>query len=329
MIYAVTVTNHVGESIRCDLADPEKSGFAITRIEGIGPGKAGISVKDTPTMDGGIHTNSRISARNIVLSVTFFESPEPLDHYKKKFGVETTRHRLYKYFPLKKQIHLTFETDERICAISGFVESNEPEIFSEQESAQISIICPDPYFRLVTDDGFISELLSGAGEFTFPFKNNALRQNKIVFGNISDKDVAAIVYEGDVETGVVIRIKAFGSVSSIIFYYCGVSSLENPADYSDLTLDSSKSMQIYSYQIWQQTDAGIQAGDEFEISTMPGNKYFRMFRDGEVYNVLGRFEHPPLWFKLEHGFNYFVTQITGGDANIEASISYPVLYLGV
>lgn len=43
MIRAVTFTNYLGDSIRLDLARPEKSGFIIKSVTGLGPGKANIN----------------------------------------------------------------------------------------------------------------------------------------------------------------------------------------------------------------------------------------------------------------------------------------------
>lgn len=37
MIKSVTVVNHLGESLKLDLASPEKSGFIVKSIEGLGP----------------------------------------------------------------------------------------------------------------------------------------------------------------------------------------------------------------------------------------------------------------------------------------------------
>ena len=49
MIRAVTVTNYLGESKRFELAFPEKSGFAVQSISGLGPSKADIRQPDFQT----------------------------------------------------------------------------------------------------------------------------------------------------------------------------------------------------------------------------------------------------------------------------------------
>ena len=44
MIKAVTVTNHLGESLTMDLMQPEGSGFTVRSISGLGPVKATVNV---------------------------------------------------------------------------------------------------------------------------------------------------------------------------------------------------------------------------------------------------------------------------------------------
>ena len=172
MIKSVKVINYLGESIKLELGAPEKSGFLIRSITGLGAGKANINSTDLSTGDGSVYNSSRVLPRNIVFSLDFLEKPT----------IEDTRQRSYKYFPIKKHIRLIFETKNRICEITGHVETNEPNIFSKQENTQVSIICPDPYFysteKTVTIFSGIEPL------FEFPFENNSLTDNLLEFGGI-------------------------------------------------------------------------------------------------------------------------------------------------
>lgn len=159
MIKSLTVTNYLGESLKLELTCPEKSGFAVKNIDGIGPGKADIHVTEMATGDGSIYNSSRLNTRNIVLSLKLLEKPT----------IEAMRHESYKYFPIKTQVTLLFETDNRKCQIIGQVESNESTIFSDDEIAQISIICPDPYFYSVDET---LTIFSGIdSQFEFEFEN--------------------------------------------------------------------------------------------------------------------------------------------------------------
>lgn len=52
MIKSVTVVNHLGESLKLDLASPEKSGFIVKSIEGLGPVKATVECFNCPIAAG-------------------------------------------------------------------------------------------------------------------------------------------------------------------------------------------------------------------------------------------------------------------------------------
>ena len=159
MIKSVTVVNHLGESLKLDLASPEKSGFIVKSIEGLGPVKATVNTTKMSTTDGALYNSARVDERNIVLRL----------EYMQKETIEEVRHLSYKYFPVKKQITFIVETEKRKCAINGYVESNEPEIFNKQSGCQISIICPYPYFH--DANGKQETIFSGIApsfEFKFP-----------------------------------------------------------------------------------------------------------------------------------------------------------------
>lgn len=162
MIYTVEVINQLGESLVFELARPELTGLAIKNIDGLSPGKANINTTPIASHDGSVFNTARISDRNIVF--TFI----PLD-----IGydtVEDARLKLYKYFPIKKEVMLIFTTENRTVSIMGKVESNEAKIFSKQEEIKISLICTDPYFY---DLNILKESFSTLTPmFEFPFECN-------------------------------------------------------------------------------------------------------------------------------------------------------------
>lgn len=53
MIKSVTIQNYLGEKIVLELARPEKSGFIIKSIDGLGPPGANINTTQVSTNDGG------------------------------------------------------------------------------------------------------------------------------------------------------------------------------------------------------------------------------------------------------------------------------------
>lgn len=161
MIKAVTVTNHNSESIRLELTRPELSGLAIRSIDGLGPPNATIFNNTLTTKDGSFYSGARCENRQITLQLIMWETD--------KLSIEDCRLLTYRYFPIKREVTLRFETDNRTLEIKGYVESNEPSIFSQQEEATISILCTDPWFY---DAGQQEEFFTGVTSFfEFPFSN--------------------------------------------------------------------------------------------------------------------------------------------------------------
>lgn len=167
MLKSISVTNFKNETLEMELAHPEKSGLIVYNIEGIGGGKASINTSDSATGDGSWYNSARAEARNIVIYAKLMQLP----------SVEEVRHKVYQYFPLKKQVRLTFTTDIRTVYIDGYVESNETPIFSSEEYSTISIVCPDPFFYTV---GASYTIFSGVIPlFEFPFADDCLDSDDI------------------------------------------------------------------------------------------------------------------------------------------------------
>lgn len=301
MIKSITVTNYRGDSIELVLARPELSGFVITSIEGLGPGKATINTTEIATNDGSLFNSSRLPSRNIVISLK----------YLWKDTIEDVRQLSYKYFPIKQRLKLLVKTDNREASIEGYVESNEPQIFSENETADISIICPNPFFY---SSEVNTTVFSGIEPmFEFPFSNESLTENLLIMSEIYNYREMNIVYEGDAEIGVTITIHAVGDVGNITIYNTGTREI--------MTIDAAK---IESY-----TGSGIIAGDDIIISTVTGNKYVNLVRAGETTNIINCIDKNSDWFKLSKGDNIFAYVAESGLNNIQFSVQNQIVYEGV
>ena len=168
MIKGITIINNLGQRKEIDLGAPETSGLWIKSIKGIGPGKATINVTDLATSDGGIYNSSRSETRNITMTIGFVEWYTGLGTTRITHTVEEVRRDLYKWFAKKRPIDFIINLEQLVkisdteyytkrinLGASGYVESNEPDIFNKQETAAISIICPDPNMYLYDDLGRI------------------------------------------------------------------------------------------------------------------------------------------------------------------------------
>lgn len=303
MIKSITATNYLGESIKMELARPEKSGFIVQSITGLGPGKANINTTEVSTDDGGLFNSARLPSRNIVLSLIFMW----------KDSIEEARHRSYKYFPLKKKVKLLIETDTRIAEIEGYVDSNEPNIFSRMQGSDISIICPNPYFYSVEDDH--SEVVFSGNEsvFEFPFSNESLVENLIEMSITRNTIEQVVTYTGDAEIGVTITINAIGPATNITIYNTGTREI--------MRIDTSK-LEAF-------TGAPLGAGDEITICTVKKRKSIKLLRTGKTTNILNCLDRNPDWFSLAKGDNVFAYTAESGGNNLQFKINHQIIYEGV
>lgn len=305
MIKSITVTNYLGDSIKLKLGEPEKSGFLVKSIEGLGPVKANINTTNISTNDGTLYNSARLDQRNIVIELLFVDTV-----YKE--SIEDVRQKSYKYFPIKKNIELIVETDNRLLKTVGYVETNDPNIFSKQEGTQISIICPDPYFYSA-DGNQVTDFYSVEPMFEFPFSNESLDEPLIVFSEIHVKTSGVVVYQGDSEIGMTIEMHAVGPASNITIY----------------NLDTRETMVIDTAKIESITGKGVVARDDIIINTSRGNKGIKLMRDGVTYNILNALDKNTNWFSLTKGDNSFAFTADEGVTNLQFKIINKVIYEGV
>lgn len=301
MIYSVEITNHNSESVLLDLFHPELSGLAVQSIEGLGPTTANIHSSEVATIDGGIFTGARQVQRNIVFTLIPLFNPT----------IETSRLAIYKYFPMKKKIRMMFKTEHRHAESTGYIESISPNIFSNQETVQVSVICPDPNFYEI---GTSKTLFSGVvSQFEFPFENNSLTEPLLNFGDIQLDTRATIDYIGDSDTGILITAHAIGPVENITIW----SNITR----EKISIDTSK--------IYRQFNIRFDKGDDIIISTVKGDKYVRLLHDGVYYNIIGCVNKNADWFQLTNGDNIYTFTAESGEQYLFVTFSYRNAYGGI
>lgn len=307
MIYSFAITNYLGDRIKLELGRPDISGFLIKSVTGLGPVKANVNTTEVVTNDGSMFNSARLSQRNIVFQLAFVDTI---------YGetIEDVRQKSYKYFPAKKSVEIVIETDNRYVKIKGYVESNEPDIFSSQEGTQISIICPDPYFYSAGEDGNnVTDFYTIDPVFEFPFSNESLTEPLLVFGEIQIKTEGVITYHGDSEIGVVIYIHAIGKATNINIY----------------NTETREVMTINTDRLEQLTGKGLVASDDIVINTAKGEKSITLVREGVSYNILNCLDKNTDWFSLSKGDNIFAFTAETGVTNLQFRIENQVIYEGV
>lgn len=301
MIYSVTVTNHLGNSLELELANPYTTGIAVQAVKGLGSPKANINVTDVVTSDGGLFNSARLGSRNIVFTFLLLGNP----------SVEDSRMLIYKYFPIKKKVKLTFKTENRECYIDGYIETCEPNIFSKKETISVSVICPDPYFKSTK-----SRRTMFHGEeptFEFPFENDSLTEPKIEVGDIKLSTYRNIPYEGDEDVGMTITINFTGTVRNLIIY----------------DIDMKEKMKIDDARLETLTGSGITKGDQIIICTVDKKKSITLIRNGVRTNILNVLDKDVDWLRIRKGNNVYSYTVSEGNQFLHFVIENEVLYGGI
>lgn len=310
MIKSFKVTNYLGDSIYMDIRKPEDTGFLITSVSGITFPAAQIGLVDS-AYDGAAYSGSKIDKRNIVFTIIFYEENKIVNEKTGetvRLDIEQLRHKCYKYFPLKKELKIEITNDSGTYYISGYVEKNESAVFTKQEGAQISVICPDPYFRSQSPE--IVTLSDVIANFQFPVKFEDTQE----FGFIKYPRITEINYAGASDTGLTIRVEAKGAIKNFAIH----------------DINKKQYMKILNEKIEKKTNSsGIMDKDILEINTRRGKKSITLIRNGKKYNILQSLDKNSKWLTLETGLNVFSYTADSGRANARVTFEYETSYLGV
>ena len=164
MIRAIEIENYIGESLYMELRKPGDTGFLVTSVTGLDYPKIDFSEQTFSNYDGSYYGGQHVQVRNIVMNVTFWE-----DNVE-KLDIESLRWKWQRFLFPKMELTFHVHNDHGDFRIKGFVETNEINIFTSKESAQVSILCPDPYF---VSDGEEQTVTVGFFDpaFEFPFSS--------------------------------------------------------------------------------------------------------------------------------------------------------------
>lgn len=346
MIKSITVTNYLDESMKVVLEEAEPdSGLLLTKITGLGPVKSDVNITDVVTIDGGVFNSARLNTRNIVI---YFRFQKGVDEDGNVRSIEDVRQLTYKYFPSKKPLTLRIETDNLKVEIEGVVESNEPDIFSKEESNQISILCANPFFHSIYSNHTVFYSIEPL--FEFPFENNGIikeesplvgirthdvlgtltnkikgsngeiiggvvyrRENLIEMGTYVYERYKSIFYSGEDEVGITITIHALGEVKSPTIY----------------NIDTREKMTIDTDKLEELTGSGFITGDDIIICTVTGKKSIKLLRGGRYTNIMNCLDKNADWFKISKGNNTFAYRAVDGIDNLLMDIENKILYGGI
>ena len=282
-MYELKVKNDKGEVLSLSTSPL----YNVYKVTGLQPPAVSINSSVNATTDGSTVNSLRAAKRNIVLYMTL------------EGDVETSRINLYRYFPLKKRITLYFKNGSRDVCIEAYVEVIECDLFTTKQIAQISLLCPQPYFKGV--DELITHFNEIRTLFEFPFSIPAEGiELSLVTANIRK----SIINTGDVESGLIIDMYAVGEVV-------------NPAVYDTFERTFIK------------LKFTMQKGDRILINTNAGAKSIVLTREGVSINIMGHMTPDSTWLTLGAGDNVFTYGADNDSSNLQLTFTASVLYGGV
>lgn len=282
-MYECSVKNHNGEVLNLSTS----SNYTLYKITGLQPPASAVNTSKNATSDGENLNSVRVDKRNIVLYMTV------------EGDVETSRINLYKYFPLKQTVTLYFKNNTRDVYIEGVVELIQCDLFASKQVAQVSLICPQPYFKAVND--LVSYFSDISALFEFPF---SIPASGIELSAITTNARKSIVNTGDVASGLIIELDAIGEVVNPIIY------------------DVFKRTHIKLIYT-------MVAGDRIVINTNQGKKSISLVRNGVATNIMGYMYPSSSWLTLEAGDNLFTYDADSSTTNLQITFTTSVLYGGV
>lgn len=276
------------ENARGDVLDfVQNPAYDVLKVDGLPPPSATLNFSQMANFDGARFNSAQLPARNLVFTIKIYEP------------VEKNRISLYKYFPLKKSVRIYYENDTRSVFIDGYVETCEPNLFTMNETAQVSIICPDPYWKEQTET--VLNFSNVISLFEFPF---SIEEEGIEFSRINHL-TTAIFENGEVESGMTIE------------FIANANQILNPrfinrttGEYIGLNVDMNE-------------------GDIIRINTRRGEKSIVLIRDGTQTNILNSRQSQSTFVQLVEGQNELSYECDHGAENLTVRVSAYRLFGGV
>lgn len=285
-MYTLKIENTNGEIFELT---HDFSNYYVTDVSGLTPPATTINTAKAGIIDGTFFNSASVEERNIVISLTI------------NGDIEANRQKLYRIFPRKTACTVYFKNANRDVKIKGYVETIECDPFVMREKAQISIICPRPYFEDLAT--IYAELAATLALFEFPFAIE--EDNPIPFSEATDYPIAEIMNEGDADAGCIISIEVNDTIQGIKII--------------------NTSTQQFFY-----LDSAFVDHDKITISTISGQMGVTRERGGTKTNILNYVGANSTWLRLAPGVNYFTYTIDDGDTeDVEITFEATTLYGGV
>ena len=307
MIKRIMLIGNTGETLNLELRNSYSTGFLVLSVSGLSPVKNDISLTDKALSKGSIFKGATAGYRNIVIGLKILETP---------LSVEDNRQKLYKIVQAGSKVKFVIETDNRYVYTDGYIETpGTDNIFSSTCIAQISILCPDIFFRQYGElTRQVTYINSVEPNFEFPFSNESLTENLIEFSIVNNTAIKNLVYNGDSEVGPIIYIDIYGNVEGETL------SIYNSTYREFITLNLGK--------ISETVGSVLHDGDTIIINNIDGERSISLLRNGVLHNIFNSIDINSTWIHLRKGDN-LIAYTSDTPEFISMKLENDILYDGI
>lgn len=284
-MYELKVENQIGDVLTLT---QNENDYQIQKIEGLSPANGIINTSSIVGMDGALFNSSKLDVKELVLYI------------KINGNAEKNRNRLYTYFAVKKICKIYYKNGERNVFIEGYVSSVQCDLFAQGEIAQISILCPYPYFKDMSE--IVNDISNTIGLFVFPFTIN--ENEPIPISDQAENRETQIYNSSLNEIGIIINAQFAGNVPRLHIQNTTTGEFFEVAyPFVDL--------------------------DRLTINTNSGKKSIVLLRDGARVNIFPHIVNGSTFFQLHAGANTFAFTAAGNEDKVTIQFSTRMEYAGV
>lgn len=287
-MFTAKIQNAAGDIITLSGREAE---YQIVRITGLNPPEAQINTATIVTLDGARYNSAKLETREIVLTLRI------------NGAVEANRINLYKYLRTKEKVTFFYKNSSLDVSIDGYVQAFAVDMFSLGETAQVTILCPFPYFAAM--DEIIQDSSRAIAAFTFPFSIN-IGEPVVISSLDSSGGTITINNTSDTDAGFTLTIDIVQNCSSII--------VKNLTTGDALKLSGT-----------------FLAGDTVRVNTLRGQKSITILRGGQYINGFSTFADDSVFWQLTAGENAIEYLVDGTPVSVSAVLTFTfhLLYRGV
>lgn len=280
-MFELSIENEFGKKLNLT----NNKDYYVLSVEGLASLAGEVFTQGLAFKHGSVFKNSKVSERNIVITL------------KLNNDIEKSRINLYDFFKVGSMPRVYYRNNTRNVYIDAVVENIECDLFTENETMQISLLATQPFWM-----GYKSEIDASKeySNFRFPFNIN---ETGIAFSGFDLYKNTNIVNTGEVPTGLIIKIE------------CKRGTVNNPVIYNAVNGNHFK----INYSLID--------GDLITIDT--NKKTVLLERDAETFNLIGYKDPTSTWFQVPYGVSTFTYNADNVSENLSVIIETTPLFYGV